>query len=175
MEWIASLPGAPRGEARSFSIGDAGYIGCGFSNSSSIYFNDFWEYKPKETNSLNEINTNRKILIYPNPFCEETNLRFEIPLVNANISVLNIQGILEYKISNVYGNNYVLSIDFLENGFYFLNIEENDKVLYSKKIVLENWLFNFFDKQFLKFNFRFFWVKELLKYLIGFLVFCYIF
>ena len=41
---MASFPGQGRELPVSFSIGNKGYVGCGFDFLS--YFNDFWEYDP---------------------------------------------------------------------------------------------------------------------------------
>jgi len=74
-------------------------------------------------------------LLYPNPSKGQFLLRFNTNLKNAKYALYNLTGA---EIANGFINGYEQEIDLnLEKGLYILNIETNERVKISRKVIVE--------------------------------------
>jgi len=85
------------------------------------------------TVSVNELNLNNELLIYPNP--AKTVLHFKHNLLNTNnfaIKIYNLSGklVLSQKV-----NKKVIQIGHLAKGMYTCTIKQNQKVIHSQKLI----------------------------------------
>ncbi|HLP53442.1 MAG TPA: T9SS type A sorting domain-containing protein [Fluviicola sp.] len=77
-----------------------------------------------------------QLLIFPNPFTQETTIRFGQQPTNASLIVYNAFGQKTKVIENISEQTIALQRDGLANGVYFVSLEENGKVLLTKKLVI---------------------------------------
>lgn len=78
----------------------------------------------------------QSIKIYPNPFSEYINLETEEPLDNADIILINSMGQTVKEIRNISGTNLKISRNNLSPGIYFLKLNQNEKLVIIKKVVI---------------------------------------
>lgn len=88
--------------------------------------------------AINESDILNDILIYPNPF--SANFSIELNLASVSVIGLNITNVVgEYVYSEMVTTHHLmknLSLQYLDAGIYFLNLEV-DGILYTKKIIKE--------------------------------------
>lgn len=89
------------------------------------------------SNSIFENYKKDNFAVFPNPFTLQTNINSDHILHNATLTLTNSNGQILEKIKNINGQTIILSRNQLENGLYFINIEENNNLLFHNKIVLE--------------------------------------
>ena len=95
----------------------------------------------EDTTGLEELQTDNCMLhIYPNPFKNETHIKYYIPetVLNAKINIYNLSGIKlkTYLLFNGEGEILLRAKD-LENGIYICNLMIDGKVIKSEKMVVE--------------------------------------
>ncbi|MAY83289.1 MAG: hypothetical protein CMP59_04070 [Flavobacteriales bacterium] len=86
--------------------------------------------------SLQEQRAKVKTTFYPNPFSTYSKLQFDRNLLNASLSITDLNGKLVKRIENINGDNYTFYANELSEGVYIARIEENGDVLSTKKIVI---------------------------------------
>ena len=78
------------------------------------------------------------INIYPNPFSSETTVQANIPMKNATLTVHNNLGQQIMQLTNIYGNTVSLKRGGLSSGLYFIRLKEDNKILATKKIIVQD-------------------------------------
>jgi len=86
----------------------------------------------------NEHKNKSVINIYPNPFSSETTVQANIPMKNATLTVHNDLGQQIMQLKNIYGNTVSLSRGGLPSGLYFIRLTEDNKILATKKIIVQD-------------------------------------
>ena len=119
-------------------------IRCSYQNNVSVY--NFGLANggtatvcPTPTLSIeNQNSTEQKINVYPNPFTIETTLKSKINLENGSLELFNSIGQKVKEIENINTNEIILKRENLVNGIYLLVLKQNNKIVETKKIILEN-------------------------------------
>ncbi|MBN2727974.1 MAG: T9SS type A sorting domain-containing protein [Bacteroidales bacterium] len=75
---------------------------------------------------------------FPNPFCMQTTLVSERELHNATLTIYNCFGQIVKRIEAVSGQTITLNRDNLTNGIFWVQITENNHILGTITIVVEN-------------------------------------
>ncbi|MBI3501208.1 MAG: T9SS type A sorting domain-containing protein [Bacteroidetes bacterium] len=128
---MASFPGTARGSAIGFSIGNKGYLGTGENSNTGSRFQDFYMYDAGAL-SVNEINLDNLISVYPNPTNGKFNLSSEI--TKGEISIYNMQGEKIYS-SIINSNKSEIDLREAPSGIYFLQLK-TERGTANKKIVI---------------------------------------
>lgn len=133
---IANYGGTGRANAVSFSINGKGYVGTGYRyNTYSGFLKDFWEFDPNG-NTVNDINLENLISVYPNPSKGKIQVQSHKSLV-LSLKTYNAFGECVSSFSN---DSRLMTIDLnlssQPNGVYFVNIK-TDKGHVAKKIILQ--------------------------------------
>lgn len=108
-----------------------------------LLFDDFYLADSAGTTSIDLYSNNQKNIlnIYPNPVINNVTIKYHLPQSgNVEMYVYNILGEKVYTLINTYkqAGNYKLSFntDNLHEGIYFINIEMDNLVLATEKILL---------------------------------------
>lgn len=102
-------------------------------------FIDFYNYSNTTnvcTIGIEELNVNGQLVIFPNPFSNETTLFVKTNLTNATLIVFNALGEQVNKIENISGQEIKIFRDNLSNGLYFISLTENNKVIGTDKLII---------------------------------------
>jgi len=94
-----------------------------------------WKCSLSQITEIENINNNKEIDIFPNPAKNEITINNPNATQNTLISIRNIQG-RELIQENVNGTTNIINISKLENGIYFLTLQ-NEKESYVRKIVIQ--------------------------------------
>lgn len=86
-----------------------------------------------ETNGLDEV-----FKIFPNPASDIVNLNLGTEKVNYNISVYDVVGKKVIDTFRVNDNKSQINVSDLQNGIYFIQIEENNKIIRKEKMVISH-------------------------------------
>jgi hypothetical protein len=149
--WAKSIGGLDKENCSGFSMDEkANIFIIGNFNSSSLTIGkskltdsgngDFLITK-LNTGSINKIGDNEnevKGVVYPNPFQTFFSINTEIYTNNATLVFYNTFGIIEKKIENIHGNLINVDIEKLPKGIYILQLIENNKILFNKKVLINN-------------------------------------
>jgi hypothetical protein len=99
-----------------------------------------WTSSPEYACSLTlvqeNIITENKTVISPNPFQLITTIRTDQILVNANLSVYNSFGHNVIQINKIFGQTITLNRDNLPCGLYFSILTQNGKILKVDKLII---------------------------------------
>jgi len=76
--------------------------------------------------------SNNNIILYPNPI--KNSLRIDVK-DNSNISKIEIVNLLGEKVYISKTNYYTVNTSEFKKGVYFVNIYDNEKIVYSQKII----------------------------------------
>ncbi len=87
---------------------------------------------PTNTLSLNA----QELTIYPNPFSNQTTIKSDKLLSNAQLRILNSVGEEVLRKDNISGNSIVINRDEMANGFYFISLTQNNETLLFVKALL---------------------------------------
>lgn len=96
-----------------------------------------WTHTNKITtdvSKLNEINSSN-ISIYPNPFCEASTIHVDKMLNDATITIYDSFAQPIKQIKNFKGESINLRDEHLMDGFYFINVNEGNKIWVKKVLV----------------------------------------
>lgn len=89
--------------------------------------------------SVNEINKNINVSVYPNPFTTQTKINIEssLNISNYNLSIYNLLGkkVFDKTINNV--NQFILNRNNLKAGIYILNITANNQIIKTEKLIIQ--------------------------------------
>ncbi len=83
-----------------------------------------------------QVSTENKITIYPNPFSSETTISTEKILKDATLNIYNVFGQKVKQIQNISGQQIKIDRNGLSNGIYFIRVLENNKALWTEKVVI---------------------------------------
>jgi N-acetylneuraminic acid mutarotase len=131
---VANFGGGGRWLMVSCVINGKAYTGTGYDFTN--YYNDWWQYTCID-DAVNEIDADKLISVYPNPFSTQTTLHSDIALHNASISVCNSVGQTVTEIKNISGQTIVLHCDDLPGGIYFVRIKTGSKIFTKKLVITE--------------------------------------
>lgn len=76
------------------------------------------------------------VQIYPNPFSDQTVLQTDNILHNAELTIDNCFGVTVKRLMNISGQTLTLSRNDLPNGFYFVCLKQDSKIIAIKKIII---------------------------------------
>ncbi len=79
-----------------------------------------------------------KITVYPNPFTDYSLISIDRDCYNASLTIYNITGKKVKEINNISGSEIEISRDNLPCGIYLLRLTENNKLVYSEKIIISD-------------------------------------
>jgi hypothetical protein len=88
------------------------------------------------TTNIDEFNYEVKLTITPNPFSEETILKFNKNLSGASLIMYDVFGKQVQSVMNFSGQEITLYRNKLSSGNYFLHLIEDNKLLTSFKIII---------------------------------------
>lgn len=74
--------------------------------------------------------------VYPNPFSSSTTIQTNQVLNNATLTVYNSLGEQIKQIKDINGQSIFLTRDNLTNGFYFIQLTQDNKLIATNKLVL---------------------------------------
>lgn len=138
-EWstLNYIPGSSRVYAFSFCIGSSIYYGGGMSPNLT---SDMWKYSTGSVTSIAKKPEIEDFKCFPNPVIDI--LEIEMPKNHkiANIKITDMSG----KVVVVYENNQNMTINkdlnlsSIKNGYYTITIEDQDRNLFTKKLLKSN-------------------------------------
>lgn len=131
--YTCSFTDGGRRSVAAFGIGNVGYMGTGKSSGGSKQ--DF--YRLDADVSVNELAGSSSLFsVYPNPVIAETiNMTFEAELINATVSILNIEGKV-IRTEPIILKDQKLFRNEIGAGVYFIVIQNKRQLLATKKIIL---------------------------------------
>lgn len=88
------------------------------------------------TVSINNINKQETISIFPNPFTSQTTINFADEQMNTSIKITNILG-KEIKTINFTGRQLVIDKEEMEAGIYFVQTTDKQKRIINNKIIIQ--------------------------------------
>ena len=89
-------------------------------------------------NSLPKPKLEAGLKIYPNPMTSIATVLLKNSVENAFALVYNSMGQQVYQIKNISGNSFLIDKADLSNGFYYLQLMENNKIVATKKFVIKD-------------------------------------
>lgn len=96
-----------------------------------------YEYTlPSSVLQPTESSTTIDAVLYPNPFSVSAILKLNKPIINAKVIIYNVTGQVVKVIANVSGNTLIIHRENLSNGTYFLQLVNDNKVVFIKKILI---------------------------------------
>ena len=78
------------------------------------------------------------LIIYPNPFSSSTTLRTNYPLDGAILTIYNSVGQSIKQLINITGNTIKLERDELPGGLYFIQLSQDNNLIFKDKIIITN-------------------------------------
>lgn len=96
------------------------------------YSDDFSENYCNLISSIHHSHDAIDISIYPNPVCQQLTIE-NYKLRNGRIEIFNALGQAMFNIKLENGANQ-FSVDFLENGFYFIKVYERSSLVFQQKL-----------------------------------------
>jgi hypothetical protein len=95
------------------------------------------EYLLSETfTGVSNINTDKKLGVYPNPFSSKATLFSNEELKNASIRVNNVFGQTVKELNNINGHSVVFNRDNLSDGIYMVQVIQNNLCVAIHRIVV---------------------------------------
>ena len=79
-----------------------------------------------------------EITIFPNPFSQQTCVNTKINFKNATLTIYNSNGLVVRQLKNNFDQTVILSRGNLPNGVYFIQIKQDDAVIFKKKLVIND-------------------------------------
>lgn len=133
---VADVGILPRHFSVGFTLDDKGYVGTG-GNGGAPYYTDFWEYFPDGSSAVEDL-FSIDVTVFPNPFSTQVTLLSNKNFKNATLTICNMNGKQETTVKNISGQTITFSCGDIPNGLYFLQIEQNNEILVTKKIEIIN-------------------------------------
>jgi hypothetical protein len=84
-----------------------------------------------------ETYSSQNIVFSPNPFATEMTISSAISLQNATLKLYNLQGQLIREINSLNGQKITINRENLIDGFYFVQLFENNKLVKSGKMMVD--------------------------------------
>ncbi len=91
---------------------------------------------PLSTNTISKDLKANSVSVYPNPLADLTTIRFYSGIHNGHLNVYNTYGQLVKEMKNIKGHEIQFSREGIASGMHTLYLTENDKFLFSQKILL---------------------------------------
>ncbi len=113
-----------------FITGNGPYFYIGDGNQNGL---NFWSTTPLSTD---ELGLTVQVSVFPNPMLSESVFTFSKNLVNATLTLWNVQGKKVKQIS-VSGNKASIKREELGAGTYFYTVIENNKHITKGKLIIE--------------------------------------
>lgn len=134
---LSDYPGYATSNNINFVINNHAYVGMG-SDSLDAYQNDFWEFSPDSLTSVGDIEHNPEIIIFPNPTKDYFKINFA-GLYSTNSWQFKLYGIdgQVHLNEQIRDKETIISRSNLASGIYFISISENNRIVYSGRILLE--------------------------------------
>lgn len=88
--------------------------------------------------AASDIDYERNIMVFPNPFRYAASVQFQKPVDNAVISIYDSFGQAVSRERNISGSEIKLYRNNLKPGLYFLHISENGILVGAKRIIISN-------------------------------------
>jgi len=79
---------------------------------------------------------NYSMIIFPNPFSEQTAVKTNIPTINATLTIENCFGQTVAQLKNINGQTAILNRNNLAAGVYFVRLTQNNTILTTSKLVI---------------------------------------
>ncbi|MDB5285042.1 MAG: hypothetical protein JWO06_4117 [Bacteroidota bacterium] len=86
--------------------------------------------------TIEDLNDNRQIEIYPNPFSTETKIQLEGNVNRFSLALYNALGQEVKRISDVSGSSIILNRNNILAGVYFIRLMEGNKTTVTAKVVI---------------------------------------
>jgi len=74
--------------------------------------------------------------VFPNPFSDQAMVQCSIPLHNATLLIENFTGQIVKRMDHINGHSVLLPGDGLSTGLYVVRIQQDQRIIVAKKIVL---------------------------------------
>jgi hypothetical protein len=87
---------------------------------------------------MKEDKLNISLSVYPNPFSSQTILQTDFPLHNATLTLENYFGQTVLQLDNLSQQSITLNCEHLSNGLYILRLHQDQKVIATQKLVVQN-------------------------------------
>jgi hypothetical protein len=96
-------------------------------------------YEVIDDASINELASQRQLLVYPNPFTETTTVYFGEDLINHSIQIVDITGKVVYSNTTLNGNKVEIDASSLTEGMYILLLIDNEsnQVISNAKLMVK--------------------------------------
>ena len=96
-------------------------------------------YEVIDDASINELVSQRQLLVYPNPFTETTTVYFGEDLINHSIQIVDITGKVVYSNTTLNGNKVEIDASSLTEGMYILLLIDNEsnQVISNAKLMVK--------------------------------------
>jgi photosystem II stability/assembly factor-like uncharacterized protein len=88
--------------------------------------------------SVNELQNSKNVFAYPNPFLTETTFSTNKDLTDATLVLYNSFGQEVKQIAHISGRTIILQRDHLPAGIYFIYLTENDKMIGTGKLMMQD-------------------------------------
>ncbi len=83
-----------------------------------------------------ELEKKADIRVFPNPFSASTTVQLSAPVNNGTLEILNVYGQKVREITSLANNIINVERDNLPAGIYFLQVNENDKIVATGKMIV---------------------------------------
>ena len=110
---------------------------CLYKGPGNISRSNISGLKPNGVFENNEIRSN-KVSVSPNPFSIETIIKTNHELINASLTVYNINGKQVRQINNISGQAITLLRDNLPCGLYFVQLKQDYKIIATEKLAIKD-------------------------------------
>ena len=98
---------------------------------------NFFSAKLNMITGINEINNDKVINCFPNPWSTFTTIRSDMDFLNEDFSLMNLLGQEIIKVNGYTGESFYLHRDNLESGIYFLKIIERGGRTSTIKMIIQ--------------------------------------
>ena len=88
------------------------------------------------TTNVNEINNSNQITLYPNPASTYSEIRTDVTMDNASLSVYNSTGSLHYKQEAISGKEIEINTENWPAGIYFITLSGDSWHIYRGNLVI---------------------------------------
>lgn len=109
--------------------------------SSNLYIADLYNFRIRKISnitSIEKVNTDNSIVIYPNPFTEQTIIQTNDFNDNTTLTIYNSYGKTVKQVSNISGKTVHFFRDNLSSGLYLVRLSNDNKALSECKLVISD-------------------------------------
>jgi hypothetical protein len=103
----------------------------------SIYMGGVWKRSLSQMVEVTELNLQYQLNAYPNPMSSVTTISTNIPLKNATLKLDNYLGQTVRLLKNLNGQSIKLYFDNLQDGLYFIQLIEDNRIIATRKIIVK--------------------------------------